>query len=460
MSDQSRSTLVILRWAWCVLLALLLLLVWIPAGVAWRALTGLLWLAGSWLLMRPERSEALARNWQQAFCALAPRVGLVVLSGLMLLVAQVFSILAAVVLAVVFGLIAIVLADTGASRVISEGVTGLAMLGVTLVLALGAGELLFRSPSLARRYGAPAEIHAWSGRYDGLWKHNVFGIRSPYERTAKPPGVYRIVVLGDSYTWGDKIAQTDSTWPARLERTLRTARGDTAIEVINMGERGFTTANEAEELRRIGWQFDPDLVVVQFLANDALPSRRDFGHEDVDWLVPSHALLPSRFTTGTVANSALFAFMERQYNTLRAGGHQDYEALPSTVEPGFIGWQQLRDGLREMADSAHARRVPIVLAIFPLFIPGHWTATTYPVRALQDKVAREATRDGFRVFDLTPVFEAQGGDWRRWWATPYDGHPGPAADAIAADAVYGYLVQNQLMRFGAPSDQRAGRSTP
>ena len=34
-----------------------------------------------------------------------------------------------------------------------------------------------------------------------------------------------------------------------------------AVEVINTALPGNTTANEAEFLDRIGWQFDPDLIV-------------------------------------------------------------------------------------------------------------------------------------------------------------------------------------------------------
>src|SRR5690349_11795519 len=142
MSTQSRSTstLVILRWAWCVLRALLILLVWIPAGAAWWLATGLLWLAGVWLLMRPGRSASLADTWYEAFGGIAPRMALVVLIAWVLLVAHVFSSFAAIVLATVAGLIGLAAAAAGAPELLREGVTGVAMLGVTLVLALGAGE--------------------------------------------------------------------------------------------------------------------------------------------------------------------------------------------------------------------------------------------------------------------------------------------------------------------------------
>lgn len=140
MSDQSRSALVILRWASSALLALLLLLVWIPADVTWRVLTGLLWLAGSWLLTRSAGSEWLVRSRRQARWALASRAALVVLAGLLLLVAQLYSVFAAVVLAVAFGMVANAIADARASRRISDGAIEMMLVGVMLVVAFGVAQ--------------------------------------------------------------------------------------------------------------------------------------------------------------------------------------------------------------------------------------------------------------------------------------------------------------------------------
>lgn len=61
------------------------------------------------------------------------------------------------------------------------------------------------------------------------------------------------------------------------------------------GPAGYTTANEAELLRRLGWQFDCDLVLVQFYINDALPSGDNFARVGGSWLLPRVNLLPVLF---------------------------------------------------------------------------------------------------------------------------------------------------------------------
>ena len=76
---------------------------------------------------------------------------------------------------------------------------------------------------------------------------------------------------------------------------------------------------------------------------------------------------------------------------------------------------------------------------FPDFARGNWTPDTYPLAGIYGRVAAEARTDGFDVVDLIPVFAAEGGDWHRWWATEYDGHPSPAAQGVAAHAIADHL---------------------
>jgi acyl-CoA thioesterase I len=76
----------------------------------------------------------------------------------------------------------------------------------------------------------------------------------------------RIVVLGDSLVAGFQLKASDA-FPAQLERALK-AKGH-AVDVINAGVSGDTTANGLERLR---WAVPErtDAVILEFGANDAL----------------------------------------------------------------------------------------------------------------------------------------------------------------------------------------------
>jgi lysophospholipase L1-like esterase len=99
-------------------------------------------------------------------------------------------------------------------------------------------------------------------------KTNRLGLRSNREYTRqKPPGVFRIAALGDSFTYGLWVNNQD-TWPAQLETLLN--REQFRCEVFNTGIVGFTLADEYQLLKEKAIHYDPDLVLVAFYSNDIM----------------------------------------------------------------------------------------------------------------------------------------------------------------------------------------------
>jgi lysophospholipase L1-like esterase len=109
--------------------------------------------------------------------------------------------------------------------------------------------------------------------YDGWFagvpvRINALGFRDPRDYSlAKPPGTFRILVLGDSVTFGHG-ALHETTYPYLLEQQLEAWRPDVRWEVWNLGVPGYNTAQELAYLRQIGPAAAPDLVVVGFFLND------------------------------------------------------------------------------------------------------------------------------------------------------------------------------------------------
>lgn len=95
---------------------------------------------------------------------------------------------------------------------------------------------------------------------------NSRGFRDAEYVVPKPPGVRRIVVLGDSITFGYDLALED-TFPERLE--ARFAAEGRPIEVCNLGVTGYDTLQETRMLERVGMALEPDLILVGHCFNDA-----------------------------------------------------------------------------------------------------------------------------------------------------------------------------------------------
>jgi lysophospholipase L1-like esterase len=99
---------------------------------------------------------------------------------------------------------------------------------------------------------------------------NSFGMRDDREyQIKKSPGVFRIAVLGDSFTEALQVAQKDDFVSiAELELSSCKALQGRKPQLLNFGVFGYGTAQELIQLRQRVVQWSPDLVVLQFYTND------------------------------------------------------------------------------------------------------------------------------------------------------------------------------------------------
>ena len=97
---------------------------------------------------------------------------------------------------------------------------------------------------------------------------NALGFRDNRDYdVAKPPGTFRILVLGDSVTFGHGTL-FETTYPYLLEQRLKSWRPSTNWQVWNLGVPGYNTGQELSLLKQVGPRYQPDLVVVGFYPND------------------------------------------------------------------------------------------------------------------------------------------------------------------------------------------------
>lgn len=124
----------------------------------------------------------------------------------------------------------------------------------------------------------------------------------------KPPGVTRLVALGDSFTFG--YTSTKETIPAGIERELGARRPDLRVEVHNLGQLAYGTDQQVVLLEREGLPRRPDVALLFFyVGNDV----RDNGREDERRVVAGGKLVSSRKATlglRLLRCSALFRYFD------------------------------------------------------------------------------------------------------------------------------------------------------
>lgn len=254
-----------------------------------------------------------------------------------------------------------------------------------------------------------AGVPSGAEEYRGV--SNSLGYRDREHAPAKPPGVYRIVVIGDSITAGYQVERTEDTFPALLEAALQREgheAGDAGdaddagdIEVLNFGVTGYNTAQEVETLRSRALRFAPDLVILAYCHNDRRPPdpRILAGLREARG---GRAVLARTQVNRALAWSAL-------YRLARYGqeGEETEEAAPGPAPAGDAvdtadTGNSVEPSLRELAALSRQHRFEVLLAVFP-YLPKPYEKEHARHHAWLAERARE---HGFRHLDLRPAFRA------------------------------------------------------
>jgi hypothetical protein len=111
-----------------------------------------------------------------------------------------------------------------------------------------------------------SSAHTWHGALHIFDESGLRRLNGPFP--AKDPKTLRIMVVGDSLTYGYGIEEK-WTFSRLLERSLQESH---RAEVINLGRGSFQSGDILGVLHRFLPQLDPDLVVYAVCLNDFLPS--------------------------------------------------------------------------------------------------------------------------------------------------------------------------------------------
>ncbi|MEB3175765.1 MAG: SGNH/GDSL hydrolase family protein [Cyanobacteriota bacterium] len=122
----------------------------------------------------------------------------------------------------------------------------------------------------------------WTHEGRGRVEINSRGLRDGEHDIPKPPGTYRIAVLGDSFSEAIQVEREQTYWSV-LEQKLAQCpalKGKT-VEVVNFGVGDYGTAQQLMTLKTQVPQYEPDLVLLQvFTGNDLVNNSRSLSPPD------------------------------------------------------------------------------------------------------------------------------------------------------------------------------------
>jgi lysophospholipase L1-like esterase len=187
------------------------------------------------------------------------------------------------------------------------------------------------------------------------------GWRGPVWDPARRAARHRVLVLGDSWTFGRGVAD-DETYPARLEAILR-ARG-IDVAVFNAGVPGYDTVQEEVVFAGLADALAPTLVIVGWLPND-VTERSVRAREDLRVLdgqlvydIERYRSWRRQIEQGGIYRSALYRFLRVRLKRL---GGRDRSRWTVSLDDEALGYsQEPLARIRQRADDLGARLLVVL----------------------------------------------------------------------------------------------------
>lgn len=280
---------------------------------------------------------------------------------------------------------------------------------------------------------------------------NSAGYREREFDRPKPPGVYRIAFLGDSFAFGQGIRE-EERMSNLLERELKKRLG--GIEVLNFGNPGHNTADEVKVLKTdVLPEVAPDFVLLQWYVND------------LEYRPAAPAVEASGAGTGKTGGDFVNEFKQKMLNVsviyflladvvhrvrdMLVVSHAD-ETYSRVGDPESFESREAEKAMVEFIRSARASNVPVGIVLVPHLLPLKNGA--YPFLYLHKRVLSLCEREGITCVDLLPVMEPYLKDETKYmqlWVNRFDSHMGPFANELAVHRVMDVFGQGWAVAAGS-----------
>jgi lysophospholipase L1-like esterase len=248
---------------------------------------------------------------------------------------------------------------------------------------------------------------------------NSLGYRDR-ELGPKDPRRYRIVIVGDSFTWGQGI-ETSERFSNLLEGFL-----GPRYEVLNFGIPGHDMPQHLEVLEQ-ALPLHPDFVLLQLFINDFETAQMERPHP--------HPLISDGAARGWGRSSVLYdlasgPWVQIQEATGLAESYAHY--LDRNLRDPNAPNAQIAFGmLRQFLEKAKAAGVGVGVVLFPMTDAMGPNGSHYPVGFIHDRARQIAADEGVPYLDLLPAFSTYK-DPKTLWVSPFDAHPNAVANKRAA----------------------------
>jgi lysophospholipase L1-like esterase len=258
-----------------------------------------------------------------------------------------------------------------------------------------------------------------------LHVYDVEGIRRTSEFPPKREKTFRVVVVGDSLTYGDGI-DNQYTFTAVLQRLMER---DYSIEFLNLGSEGFQSEDIKQRIYKFVPRLHPDLVIYGVCHNDFLPSGVGQYSTNDAFSIP----LPKFVKEDLAKRSRIIRLSTDGYNQLllRLGLRADFY---DDILKDFRNYQErFMNDVQAMNSYVRSQGLPPVVAMVLDQFPA-LDSRGYQITRLAERLFGEA---GMTVIDTAAYYRRYSG--QNFSVSRWEGHPNEVVNGIWALMIQEHL---------------------
>ena len=306
---------------------------------------------------------------------------------------------------------------------------------------------------------------------------NHLGLRGRETTVEKPAGTKRILMLGDSFTMG-KGVEDSQTFSVLVEQNLQAALsscGGGSVEVLNAGVDSYAPVLSRLQFERKLTRLEPDLVVLNLDHSDLIQEAayrkqavRDSNGEIVAIPQAARDSLYEQFVSWTSRHlfltRALLVYVNRamgyrELTVRRVVNEANREHFAHTLEGDVdrtAQWNDVFDSIARIQRDAGAIHAEFLLSTYPW---GHqlenvgWASGRRTLMRKGERttdLTQRTIRDhsaalGIELFEALPVFQQYRGTAPLYF--DHDPHWTPAGQRVMAEGLSWYISEHQLRRW-------------
>ncbi|MDH3688965.1 MAG: GDSL-type esterase/lipase family protein [Gammaproteobacteria bacterium] len=261
-----------------------------------------------------------------------------------------------------------------------------------------------------------------------LVKLNSWRTREGEFEVNKPDGVFRIVVIGDSLTFGQGIAE-DDRFTDLIEERLN--KNESMFEVLNLGRMGAQPIDEIRMLKKLTAETTIDFVLLQWFVNDF--EGYDYSHRPD----PKNVLPWREYHDRYRRHSVIYFVLNTMWHRFQAAAgkvetYADYMVRRFGDSDSQSTKLALND-VREFIRHAKSANVPVAIVLFPFLMPE--LADDYSFDFMHEYVLQVCEQETIQCLDLRDVYRPYAEDVARLHVNQFDAHPSAFANKLAAEAI-------------------------